>query len=37
MLGAIVLGGGLTLAHLQAASAQLIGLGEYPDELSFAF
>jgi len=28
---------GLTLAHLQAAAAQLTALGEYPDELSFAY
>lgn len=28
---------GLTLAHLQAASAQLVGLGAYPDELAFKF
>lgn len=28
---------GLTLAHLQAAAAQLTGLGEYPEELGFAY
>ena len=28
---------GLTLAHLQAAATQLTALGEYPEELGFAF
>jgi 2-methylisocitrate lyase-like PEP mutase family enzyme len=28
---------GLTLAHLQAAAAQLTALGEYPQELGFAY
>jgi 2-methylisocitrate lyase-like PEP mutase family enzyme len=28
---------GLTLAHLQAAAVQLVGLGEYPEELGFAY
>ncbi|WP_349899210.1 isocitrate lyase/PEP mutase family protein [Parafrigoribacterium soli] len=28
---------GLTLAHLQRAAAQLTALGEYPDELGFAY
>lgn len=28
---------GLTLAHLQRASAQLVGLGDYPEELGFSY
>ena len=28
---------GLTLAHLQAAAAQLTALGEYPEELGFTY